>query len=234
MNEECFGDAGEGRRVRVDARGNPLLDTPSSPRERSEGCWKPNGNGLARTVLFMPPRGGDNRMKRAMHHQPPMHDHFLETPANDTDPSPLRWPPISGARILLVEDDPSFSELVAWSLEDHGYVVATAEGITEARCACEDVDPEASFDLIVSDVIVPRGSGTELLVAPQIVSRKTPVILMTACPSPELRAFVDGCGGELLEKPFPIETLLARVLDRLRGRFVSILSPARARLRGAS
>jgi DNA-binding response OmpR family regulator len=153
----------------------------------------------------------------SMHRQQPTRK--LRAEFDHEDKSALASPAIARSRILVVEDDPAFCAFVAWSLENHGYWVMVAQGIAEARAACNDVESGAPFDLVVSDIRVPRGSGTDLLFAAEIVSRGTPVILMTAFAPPELRAFVEGCGADLFDKPFPIDALLDRVLLRLRDRF---------------
>lgn len=121
--------------------------------------------------------------------------------------------------ILVVEDDPAFAELLEYKLGRHGYAVTTAHDAREAIALLgESATLGCPFDLILSDVRLPHGLGTDFLSLD--VAQGTPLILMTAFPSPELRSFVEGKGGELVEKPFTLDAITARVLARLRARLL--------------
>jgi DNA-binding response OmpR family regulator len=136
----------------------------------------------------------------------------------------------TGARILLVEDDPAFSEFLAWCLADRGYAVSTASSTQEALELIGDPDRPGSFDIVLSDVAMPGGAGTEFLFSPEIVRRRTPVILMSAFGSRELEQFVADAGAEFLRKPFNIDSLFRCVLAKLQARAES---SARAQHPGA-
>ena len=62
-------------------------------------------------------------------------------------------------RILVVDDEPSIVKLLRRVLEDAGYGVATAEGGPEALAVWRRDGP---FDLLLTDVMMPRISGGEL------------------------------------------------------------------------
>ena len=111
------------------------------------------------------------------------------------------------ARILVVEDDAAFAELLESVLGEHGYDVHRARSVPDARArlACD------SFDLVLSDVRLPGGLGVEFLFLEERPGERIPLLMMTAFANHELRAFVEGLGVELLEKPFEMETLLDRV-----------------------
>ena len=132
-------------------------------------------------------------------------------------------PPVAEAsprsRVLVVEDDPAFSDFLVWSLTDHGYAVETAGSTHEALSRLGVPDDAAPFDLVLSDVAMPGGSGTDLLFSPAIVDRNTPVILMSGFGTNELQAFVTDAGAEFLQKPFKLDALFQCVLGRLRTRF---------------
>lgn len=140
---------------------------------------------------------------------------------------PLHGPCVAGSRILLVEDDAVLAACLGRSLEQHGYEVELVGTSKDARVALEEAGRAEPFDLVVSDVRVPRGCGVDLLWWPVITARRTPVILLTASPSRELRAFVDAYGADLLEKPFSASVLLRRVLERLREHFLPPVSSRR-------
>jgi CheY-like chemotaxis protein len=75
-------------------------------------------------------------------------------------------PPPSSLRILVVEDEPATRRLMARLLGGLGHTVMTAGTIATALEADE-------FDLIVSDIGLPDGSGLDLM--QQVVARRGPI-----------------------------------------------------------
>jgi len=65
------------------------------------------------------------------------------------------------------------------------------------------------IDLIVTDVRMPVLTGLEILRGLRAAGCATPVILMTAFSTSELRRDVQALGATLLDKPFPIADLRA-------------------------
>jgi CheY-like chemotaxis protein len=65
------------------------------------------------------------------------------------------------SRVLLVEDDPAFSDFLAWSFTQHGYTVEKAANTREALSLLDRRGESAPFDLVLSDVAMPGGSGTD-------------------------------------------------------------------------
>jgi signal transduction histidine kinase/CheY-like chemotaxis protein len=72
-------------------------------------------------------------------------------PAVDTDNS--------STKILLVEDEPQNRDLIGKMLEALGYNVKTCADAKEATTACNN----DTFDLVITDYIMPRSSGLELI-----------------------------------------------------------------------
>ena len=62
-------------------------------------------------------------------------------------------------KILVVEDHSDTSKLMARLLQGHGHEVRTADGVGTALAAAG----EESFDLLISDIGLPDGSGLELM-----------------------------------------------------------------------
>ena len=67
------------------------------------------------------------------------------------------------ARVLLVEDDEAHAELIRRAFAGHGtqYDLAVAGNLAEARNYLTDTLP----DLIIADLRLPDGKGTDLLAA---------------------------------------------------------------------
>jgi two-component system response regulator HydG len=128
-------------------------------------------------------------------------------------------------RILLVDDDPQALESTKKILELSGYEVTTA---SDGQAALEKVRPgpgQLSFDLILTDVRMPRLGGLEFLRALSLCGETTPVILMTAFGRVEDAVWAMKLGAvDFLTKPFKRQALLSSLeaaLKRSRGRSVS-------------
>lgn len=68
--------------------------------------------------------------------------------------------PFAGARVLVVEDDLSISDVVSSALAQDGYVCTCAYSGTEARMLFES---GSSFDIVLCDLMLPGLSGEELI-----------------------------------------------------------------------
>ena len=78
-------------------------------------------------------------------------------------------------RILIVEDESSFSEALEFLLGKEGFSVVTAETGTEALKKFD----QGGIDLVLLDLMIPEVSGTE--VCRQIRAKsKVPIIMLTA------------------------------------------------------
>ncbi len=117
------------------------------------------------------------------------------------------------ARILIVDDEPSVCSLLGDELRQQGYECTVA---TASEHAIELLDGDG-FELVLTDIAMPRVSGLDLLVS---VRRKLPhcrVVLMTAYGTTECIAQALFLGAfDFIEKPFEIGVLLAAVSRALR------------------
>jgi DNA-binding NarL/FixJ family response regulator len=96
------------------------------------------------------------------------------------------------ARVLIVDDDPSFQIGAARLLADHGYVVvASAATLAEARTAYRRTEPDA----LLVDVHLPDGSGMTL--AEELRSGPSaPRVLLTSSDSDAVpRRLIEQCGA---------------------------------------
>jgi DNA-binding response OmpR family regulator len=103
--------------------------------------------------------------------------------------------------VLIVEDDKSIAELISWILNDAGFRVYTATTVATALQRIEEVHP----DLVVADLILPDGLGTELVATlRRFASEKPATLMMSAHPQAvehAQRAGADAC----LPKPFDLD-----------------------------
>lgn len=102
-------------------------------------------------------------------------------------PRPRHAPPVissapsAGARVLIVEDDRGLLEAYTDILLERGFDVAAAADAAAALRALES----ASFDAVVSDVVLPGGSGVDILRAVRERDPDVPVVLVTGNPTVE-------------------------------------------------
>jgi DNA-binding response OmpR family regulator len=99
--------------------------------------------------------------------------------------------------ILLVEDDASVREALAFALKIEGFRVEvheSAEGLLQAEAT-----PPA--DCLVFDLNLPGASGIEALTQMRERGLACPALLITTQPKPEVRIAADRLGAEILEKP---------------------------------
>jgi signal transduction histidine kinase/CheY-like chemotaxis protein len=122
----------------------------------------------------------------------------------------------AGARVLVVEDEKGVRELLKTYLTEAGYVVDTA---IHAGEACDRLEDGRRYDLVVTDIVLPKGlSGFELA---EIARRLLPgveIIFMSGYPRLPDGRLIDGTGITLLEKPFTRDRLLAAIEAVLGGR----------------
>jgi CheY-like chemotaxis protein len=112
--------------------------------------------------------------------------------------------------VVYVEDEPAVQRLVQFWLLDAGYSVHLAADGAEGLELIRSVQP----DLVVTDALMPRMSGDELVEAirsdPEL--RSTPIVMATAAASPLRieRMLARGCTA-VLAKPLEEASFLAAV-----------------------
>ncbi|MEL5847825.1 MAG: sigma-54 dependent transcriptional regulator [Candidatus Igneacidithiobacillus chanchocoensis] len=119
------------------------------------------------------------------------------------------------AKILLVEDDPDFADVLQEALTERGYTLVLA-GDGEAALAQLD---RFAPDLILSDVQMQPLDGYGLLAALRERRQAPPVLMMTAWGTIEeaVRA-LQGGAIDYLVKPFALERLEEKIQKHLRER----------------
>jgi len=119
------------------------------------------------------------------------------------------------ARLLVIDDDPGVVDYLLEMLRKEGYSVL---GLTQTQEALKAIEKE-SFDLVISDVVMPEMRGLELMAA---IHHKRPeqlVLLITAFGSIDSAMQSMRAGAcDFLTKPFRIEELYAAVARALEDR----------------
>jgi two-component system OmpR family response regulator len=118
-----------------------------------------------------------------------------------------------GARVLVVDDEPNITELVAMALRYEGFTVQTAASGRDAVSAAAEFSPA----LVILDIMLPDIDGIEVLRRLVAQGRRVPIIFLTAKDATEDKVHGLTVGGDdYVTKPFSIEELVARVRVVLR------------------
>lgn len=116
-------------------------------------------------------------------------------------------------RILVVDDEPSITDLVSTALKFVGFSVATAANGRDALSALHEFGP----DLVILDVMLPDIDGFELCSKMRASGEEVPVIFLTARDADDDKiAGLEQGGDDYVTKPFSLEELVARVRAVLR------------------
>jgi DNA-binding NtrC family response regulator len=123
---------------------------------------------------------------------------------------------MSKRAVLLAEHEPSSRQLLQQALQSHGCEVHAVDDGRQAIDALQGRD----FDLVVTDLELPRADGWQVLAASKQACAELPVVLVTAhgAMQTSLQAMREGA-DDILEKPVvpaELELVLARVAARRR------------------
>src|SRR5690606_6938591 len=89
-------------------------------------------------------------------------------------------PQLAGARVLVVDDETNIRETIADVLRKYRVDgVAETTGSAAIERLQETVDNAPAFDLILSDIKMPNGTGYDVFAAARRLPAPPPVILMT-------------------------------------------------------
>jgi two-component system cell cycle response regulator CpdR len=113
-------------------------------------------------------------------------------------------------RILLAEDDESMRVYLARALEKVGYEVKAVDRGTAALPLIES----ESFDLLLTDIVMPEMDGIELAQRAAVIAPDMRVMFITGFAAVALKAGSAAPTAKVLSKPFHLKDLVAEV-DRL-------------------
>ncbi len=118
----------------------------------------------------------------------------------------------SRARILVVDDEELIRDLLKMVLMDEGYTVVTATDGEEAIQRLES----SPFDLVITDLVMPKVNGVEVLRAAKRIDPNYPVMVITGYPSVETVTKLVRLGaGDYLTKPFNLDVVKVTVAKLL-------------------
>jgi PAS domain S-box-containing protein len=127
----------------------------------------------------------------------------------------------SVGNVLLAEDDDGVRAIVARTLSSQGYTVFEARRAAEAIALWHEHRGQAGgVDILVTDMVMPGGSGRELVNVLRSITPRLPVLFTSGYMEDGMRADDDATITLYLEKPFTTPNLLESVrtlLARSRG-----------------
>ena len=119
---------------------------------------------------------------------------------------------MSGARVLVVDDEPQILRALQTSLRGAGYEVVVAATAEEALSAAAMRPPAA----VILDLVLPDGSGTDVCRELRSWSSAPVLVLSVVGDEAEKVAAFDAGADDYVQKPFGIDELLARLRALLR------------------
>lgn len=116
------------------------------------------------------------------------------------------------ARILIVEDDLTFSLMLSTWLGKKGFDVTSAANVKDAKQHLSDKD----FELIISDLRLPDSDGIDLLQWVKVQNPLLPVIMMTSYADIQTAVKAMKLGAsDYISKPVQPDLLLAKIHENL-------------------
>ena len=110
-------------------------------------------------------------------------------------------------RILLAEDDEAMRSYLSRALENAGYWVEAVDRGTDAVPLLES----GSFDLLLTDIVMPEMDGIELAQRCAEISPRTKVMFITGFAAVTMKASRDAPRTKVLSKPFHLRDLVLEV-----------------------
>jgi two-component system, OmpR family, KDP operon response regulator KdpE len=118
----------------------------------------------------------------------------------------------TGARVLVVDDEPQFLRALATNLRGAGYDVEAVASAGEAITAAGLNSPDA----VILDLVLPDGRGTDLCRELRQWSEVPIIVISAVGDEDEKIAALDAGADDYVTKPFAIGELLARLRAALR------------------
>lgn len=200
-----------------------VLDRAFEPFFTTKPIGKGTGLGLAMVYGTIAQHNGHLWVESAPGHGTAVR---LFLPPADAGAAPELPPPlppavvalvskVDGRAVLLVEDERAVRTLVARVLSANGFEVIQAVDGEDALARCDDA-LLARIDLVVSDVVMPKLGGPEMVELLRSRRPELPVLFVSGYRENQaLDAVIDSANTSFLPKPFTPGVLLKAVHERL-------------------
>lgn len=132
-----------------------------------------------------------------------------------TAEAPVRFtrPDGSPIRVLVVDDEPSLTDLLSMALKYEGWEIRTAGDGQTALAAAREFRPDA----VVLDIMLPDIDGLKVLQRLRADGSDVPVLFLTAKDALDDRiAGLTAGGDDYVTKPFSLEEVVARLRGLIR------------------
>jgi two-component system, OmpR family, response regulator len=143
------------------------------------------------------------------------------SPAAESSPARPRLKHADGTpiRVLVVDDEPTLTDLLQMALRYEGWEVRTASDGRHALNLAREFRPDA----IVLDIMLPDIDGMQVLSRLRQDGQQTAVLFLTAKDSLEDRINGLTAGGDdYVTKPFSLEELVARLRGLIRRSMLAV------------
>jgi two-component system OmpR family response regulator len=131
----------------------------------------------------------------------------------DTRAADFRRPDGQPLRVLVVDDEPTLTDLLSMALRYEGWEVKGAGSGAAAVRLAREFGPDA----VVLDVMLPDFDGLEVLRRLRAQAPNVPVLFLTARDAVEDRvAGLTAGGDDYVTKPFSLEEVVARLRGLMR------------------
>lgn len=142
-------------------------------------------------------------------------EHAAETDASAQ--AEEKVPETSRAKVLIVEDEPQIADFIAQALKSEGFSTVAAgtlkDGLRETTLGRPD--------LLILDLGLPDGDGTNLITAARAFSAMPIIIVSARTQEAQKINALDLGADDYLTKPFSMPELMARVRAQMRRRFLA-------------
>ncbi|MCP9222929.1 response regulator [Erythrobacter sp. LQ02-29] len=143
----------------------------------------------------------------------PVHRGEVPKPREAARSEPAReWS--GGGKVLLVEDEDTVRLVAERALTRAGYTVTACANGEDGLAAVSRGDQ--SFDLVVSDVVMPGMDGPAMVRAIRAHKPRLPVLFMSGYAEGQLRSEIDVPDMHFIAKPFNVQQISEKVGDVLR------------------
>jgi two-component system alkaline phosphatase synthesis response regulator PhoP len=120
---------------------------------------------------------------------------------------------VTAAKVLVIEDDLTMAEMVAYNLKREGFSTGVAtDGLEGLR-----LSKDRGVGVVVLDLMLPSLDGLQIARALRAARPEVPILMLTARSEPALKMEgFDAGADDFLTKPFHMEELIARVKALVR------------------